>query len=120
MASFDNITILNGHIVGSVISSGGIFAGSGFGYGINSTGGSRNVRIVGVTISGCLYDGIYVGDADSTTVESCNIRTVGGYGIVAWGVVRCVALECGLIGTLTLVACYFAFNRMKGHVVEEL
>ena len=29
-------------------------------------------------------------------------------------------VECGLIGTITLVACYWAFNRMKGHVVEEL
>jgi lipopolysaccharide transport system permease protein len=29
-------------------------------------------------------------------------------------------VECALIGSITLVACYFAFNRMKGHVVEEL
>jgi lipopolysaccharide transport system permease protein len=28
--------------------------------------------------------------------------------------------ECALIGCLTLVVCYWAFNRMKGHVVEEL
>jgi lipopolysaccharide transport system permease protein len=29
-------------------------------------------------------------------------------------------IECALIGSVTLVACYLAFNRMKGHVVEEL
>ena len=29
-------------------------------------------------------------------------------------------VECALIGSVTLVACYIAFNRMKGHVVEEL
>ena len=28
--------------------------------------------------------------------------------------------ECALIGGVTLVVCYWAFNRMKGHVVEEL
>ena len=33
-------------------------------------------------------------------------------------VVRLV--ECGLVGSVTLVLCYIAFNRMKGHVVEEL
>jgi lipopolysaccharide transport system permease protein len=29
-------------------------------------------------------------------------------------------VECAIIGSVTLVVCYFAFNRMKGHVVEEL
>jgi ABC-type polysaccharide/polyol phosphate export permease len=29
-------------------------------------------------------------------------------------------VECALIGSMTLVACYLAFNRMKRHVVEEL
>ncbi|MDX6542266.1 MAG: lipopolysaccharide transport system permease protein [Gaiellales bacterium] len=29
-------------------------------------------------------------------------------------------VECALIGSVTLVACYLAFNRMKRHVVEEL
>jgi lipopolysaccharide transport system permease protein len=29
-------------------------------------------------------------------------------------------VECAIIGSVTLVACYMAFNRMKGHVVEEL
>jgi lipopolysaccharide transport system permease protein len=28
--------------------------------------------------------------------------------------------ECALIGSVTLIVCYVAFNRMKGHVVEEL
>jgi lipopolysaccharide transport system permease protein len=28
--------------------------------------------------------------------------------------------ECAIIGAVTLVLCYIAFNRMKGHVVEEL
>jgi lipopolysaccharide transport system permease protein len=29
-------------------------------------------------------------------------------------------VECGLIGSVTLVACYWAFNRLKANVVEEL
>ena len=28
--------------------------------------------------------------------------------------------ECALVGSVTLALCYAAFNRMKGHVVEEL
>jgi len=95
---FHDITILNGHIAGNVTTNGGVFVGSGFGYGIYSAGTPHNVRIAGVTVSGCLYDGINIGDGDSTTVESCTVRTVGGNGIEAMVVSRCEALGCGLIG----------------------
>ena len=95
--SFDNITILNGHIVGSVVNAGGSYAGSGFGYGIYSAGSPRNVRVIGVTVSGCLYDGIKVSSfSDLTTiVESCAVRTVGGAGIVSATVKGSVATDCG-------------------------
>jgi len=126
--SFDNITILNGHIVGSVTYSGGIYSGSGFGYGIYSPGNSdngsarnsRNVRVISVTVSGCRYDGIHIGNVDnltfddgsrnviSTAVESCTVSTVGGNGIYANTVSRCTAYQCGLNGIYASTAseCY--------------
>ncbi len=102
--SFDNIAILNGHIVGNVVNSGGSYNGSGFGYGIYSSGSPRNVRVIGVTVSGCLYDGIKVSSFSDLTsiVESCAVRTVGGAGVVASTVKDSVATDCG--GSAAIVA----------------
>jgi hypothetical protein len=101
---FHDITILNGHIVGNVTTNGGVFSGSGFGYGIYSAGTPHNVRAAGVTVSGCLYDGINIGYGDSTIVESCAVRTVGGNGIIAGSVSRCQAVACGRNGIFARTA----------------
>ena len=92
-----NITILNGNIQGGVTNSGSdVFSGPGFGYGIYYTVfAPQNVRVSGVSVSGCQYDGIYVGSGASTTVENCVVRTVGSWGIVANTIRGCVALDCG-------------------------
>jgi hypothetical protein len=92
-----NIAIQNGHIQGGVTNNGsGVFSGPGFGYGIFYSGSvPQNVRVSGVSVSGCLYDGIYVDNGASTTVENCVVRTVGGAGIVANTIRGCAALDCG-------------------------
>ena len=92
-----DITIQNGHIRGGVTNNGsGIFSGPGFGYGIYYSGSDlQNVRVSGVSVSGCQYGGINVGDGASTTVENCVVRTVGSYGIIANTIRGCVALDCG-------------------------
>jgi hypothetical protein len=92
-----NIAIQNGHIQGGVTNDGsGVFSGPGFGYGIYYSGSApQNLRVSGVSVSGCLYAGIYVGDGASTTVENCVVRTVGSFGILANTIRGCVALDCG-------------------------
>jgi hypothetical protein len=91
-----NLAILNGNIEGGVTYSGGLYSGTGFGNGIYYSGTPpRAVRVSGVSVSGCLNNGIYVGNGDSTVVESCAVQTVGLYGIVATVVKNCTALECG-------------------------
>jgi len=93
-----NIAIQNGHIQGGVTNNGsGVFSGPGFGYGISYSGIPQNVRVSGVSVSGCQYDGINVGHGASTTVENCVVRTVGRYGIVANTIRGCVALDCGSV-----------------------
>ena len=94
-----NIAIQNGVIQGAVTYSGGVFSGSGFGYGISYSGTApQNVRVSGVSVSGCQYDAIYVGAGESTLVENCVVRTAGGYGIMATTIRGCVARECGGTG----------------------
>jgi hypothetical protein len=91
-----NIAIQNGHIQGGVTNNGsGVFSGPGFGYGIYYSGVPQNVRVSDVSVSGCQYHGIYVGDGASTTVENCVVGTVGSVGIVASTIRGCVALDCG-------------------------
>jgi len=91
------ITIVNGHIVSYVTynSGNGTFTGPGFQNGIEVSGTAYNVRVCGVSVSGCLNDGINLGTANSTIVESCTVNTVGGAGIVAASVTRCTAINCG-------------------------
>ena len=104
--AFHNITIRNGHIAGSSLTNGNYMT-PGFGYGIYASGTPRNVRVSGVTVAGCRYDGINIG-MDSTVVESCTVRTVGGNGIVASVVKNSVALDCGLTGisAITVSDCW--------------
>ena len=91
-----DIIIRNGHIKGQVAYSGGNYVGSGFANGIEESGSAPlNVRVTGVTVSGCLDDGIAIGSINSSTVESCNVWTVGGYGIEASSVIHSTAKTCG-------------------------
>jgi hypothetical protein len=91
-----DITIQNGHIRGGVTNHGsGVFSGPGFSSGIYYSGVPRNVRVSGVSVSGCLNYGINLGNSESTRVENCVVRTVGGAGIVANTIRGCVALDCG-------------------------
>jgi hypothetical protein len=95
-----DITILNGHVRGGVIYSGGGYIGSGFGNGIFWTGSNIpfNIRISGVWVSGCLLEGINMGILRSTVVESCTVQNVGGDGIVAASVSHSVVYQSGYYG----------------------
>ena len=116
-----NIQIGNGHIQGNVTVSGGNYSGSGFGSGISYSGpGFANVRVTGLNVSGCLYDGINLGQGDSVRVEWCTVRTAGNYGIVATAVSGCSATEIGYIGIsgVTATDC-FASAISFGVVVDS-
>jgi hypothetical protein len=93
-----HIHILNGHI-----------KGSGFLNGIYYSGAiPLNVRITGVSVSGCQSHGIYMAAGNATVAESCTVHTVGGYGIFADSVTNSTAYQCGtggIVGT-TVQNCY--------------
>jgi hypothetical protein len=93
-----NVTIMNGFIQGDITNNGsGVYNGGGFVDGINCHSyPTKNVRVSGVCIAGCLYLGIFLNTNDSTVVESCTVRTVGQYGINASTVRNCLAVDCGL------------------------
>jgi hypothetical protein len=88
-----NLAIRNGFIQGGVINNGGVYNGSGFRFGIN--GSPQNARVSGVSVSGCLNSGIFLGSGSSTVVESCTVLTAGGFGIVASTIKDSVARDCG-------------------------
>ena len=93
---FQNIAIANGFIQGNVLDNGsGGYSGSGFGYGINATNNlTANVRVRDISVAGCRYYGIYL-YPNATVAESCTVRTVGSYGIVADTVKNSSATDCG-------------------------
>ncbi len=103
--SLEGITILNGHIRGGVTNDGGAYGGPGFAYGIchfveeGEPQPLRSTRVAGVSVSGCLIDGISFWSG-VTVVESCTVRTVGGHGIWASMVRGSVALDCGITAIL--------------------
>ncbi len=103
-----NITILNGIISSGVTNnSGGVYGGSGFGYGISfSSYTPYNVRVLGVLVSGCLYDGINGGD--NSKAESCAVNVAGSVGIASSSVSDSTALNCGNTGIEAEIAnnCY--------------
>jgi hypothetical protein len=91
-----DITIFNGHIRGGVTNNGsGVYSGSGFAYGIFSPTVMANTLVSRVSVSGCLNYGIFLGNGESTVVEFCTARTVGGIGIYASAVKSCSAFDCG-------------------------
>jgi hypothetical protein len=96
-----NITILNGFIQGGVTNNGNnVYSGSGFQNGITFSGATApsNVRISGVTVTGCLSYGIYLGFGDSGLVECCLVRTTGDVGIMASVVKSSSATDCATSG----------------------
>src|ERR1019366_8773827 len=68
----------------------------------------ENVRVAGVSVSGCLDDGINLGAQNSTVVESCTVQTIGGFGIEAASVSHSAAYQCGAGGIIADTAsdCY--------------
>lgn len=92
-----DITIFNGHIRGGVTNNGaGAFNGPGFEYGIGYyTDPPVNVRVTGVSVSGCYRYGIILYYGNSTLVDACTVRTIGVYGILAATVRSSQALDCG-------------------------
>jgi hypothetical protein len=98
-----NIAITNGFVQGSVTESGGSYSGGGFANGINyTTTAPQNVRVSGVSVSGCLADGINLNATSTTVAESCTVHTVGGFGIAALTVKASVAADCGLAAIIAL------------------
>lgn len=102
-----NVTILNGFISSGVTNNSGTYSGTGFGYGIS--GGSANVRVSGVSISGCALVGINLNN--SSVVQSCTVATAGAYGIYTDVVSDSRVKDCGSTGIIANTAnnCY-AFN----------
>jgi parallel beta-helix repeat protein len=62
-----DITIVNGHIVSGVPSA------SGFDHGITANGTPSNILVSGVSVSGCGFDGINVGD--QSIVKDCTVSS---------------------------------------------
>ncbi len=94
-----SVSIFNGHIVSGVLydsgASGDQYTGSGFAYGIYASSSYYiGIRIRDLSVSGCNLNGIYTAGTDSL-VESCTVKTVGGYGVKAGIVNNCVASICG-------------------------
>jgi hypothetical protein len=94
LGAVSDIAILNGHIRGGVTYSGGVFGGAGFGNGVSGAVG-LNVRVVGLSVSGCRNYGIDLAVFASTVIESCTVRTVGNDGMLAASISLSTAIECG-------------------------
>ncbi len=92
-----NVTMLNGYIQGGVTNDGnGNYAGGGFNNGITYTiRPPWNVRVSGISVFGCQYQGINLDSGNSTVVEFCTVRTVGNTGIVGSSVKSSSAYDCG-------------------------
>jgi hypothetical protein len=94
---WSDITIGNGHIRGVGTNNGsGVFSGGGFAYGIKTSGAvPENVLVSRISVFGCRFDGLSLSGQNSTVVEACTVRTVGGYGILASTIKSCSAFDCG-------------------------
>jgi hypothetical protein len=97
-----DIVIKNGKIRSGVTNNGSnIYSGSGFANGIFfSSTLPVDVRVSGVSISGCLNFGIYLGGGNSTVVEGCVVRTTGQLGLGASTINKSVVMDCGSIAIL--------------------
>jgi hypothetical protein len=90
-----NITIKNGLISSGVTVVAGNYQGSGFLWGVAHLGSpARNVRVSGLTVTGCQYGGIYI-DRKNTVIQSCVVDTAGDTGIFASSVFDSTAVNCG-------------------------
>jgi hypothetical protein len=104
-----DITISNGHIKGGVTNNAGVYSGPGFAFGIyKSFSYPVNVRVTGVSVSGCLNYGILLGTGNSSVVESCTVQTIGNTGIDASAVSHSTANQCGSYAIYADIAtdCY--------------
>jgi len=113
----EDITILNGHIKGNVVYSGGNYTGSGFANGIYFSGSNPvNVLVSHVSISGCSEYGIFLNINNSSSVESCTAQTIGSYDIYANTVSHSTANQCGLIAIAANTAdnCYASSTGYEG------
>jgi hypothetical protein len=104
-SSLKNINIMNGSIKGNVTEVGGVFSGGGFDFGIfpnldandtNTSGLPSNLRVSGISISGCMTYGMALGGV-GTIVDSCTLRTIGGTGIFGGVVKNSTVTDCGNI-----------------------
>jgi parallel beta-helix repeat protein len=104
-----DVTIRNGFIQGGVTYSGGSYSGNGFFRGIFYIGSAPfNVRVTGVSVSGCAAYGIRLNDSASSIVESCTVQSCGNSGIYANTVSRCTVYQCGIAAIHAVIAsdCY--------------
>jgi len=95
-----DVTILNGHITSGTTNNNGVFSGPGFLNGIYFNVGGFNLRAEGVSVYGCLGNGIYFGQNNSSVVNSCTVTLAGSIGIYADTVTRSTATTCGFRGIL--------------------
>ncbi|HEX5398709.1 MAG TPA: hypothetical protein VFY06_06645 [Verrucomicrobiae bacterium] len=95
-----NIIIINGFIQSGVTNNGsGLYSGSGFANGINYSGSQpANVRVSGISVSGCQNCGIYLNTDSATEVDACTVRTIGSYGVSADIIKDSSAMDCGYVG----------------------
>jgi len=104
-SGMNDLTIFNGHIRGGVTNNAGIFGGNGFLNGIYFSayspfgGFCSNVCVRGVSVYGCLSAGILITSAgnynNASVIEGCTVQNVGGFGLEAGVVSRCMAYGCG-------------------------
>jgi hypothetical protein len=103
-----DIYVFNGHIAGGVTNNAGVYGGPGFVDGIYANGGGRNIKVSHVSVSGCLSRGIIIGVFATSSIESCQVDTVGSYGLWATTIRDSVASGCGdtsMVGE-TIVNCF--------------
>ena len=124
----DSVTVINGHIAGSVFYDGDAmgdqFTGPGFLHGVSGLT-PANIQIKGITVTGVDADGINLKDFSvqnlvhsSTLVESCTVRTVGGRGIFGSVVKNCNVAECGDTGIQGLVVSNCRARSVGGSGIE--
>ena len=99
--ALQDLVIQNGFILSGVTNTGGTYSGPGFANGIMFVHpqNPKNVRVTNVTVTGCRFNGIYLA-GESTLVESCIVRTVGGIGFWAGTLRSSSATDCGGIAIL--------------------
>ena len=124
-----NITILNGFIRGYATNDGaGNYGGSGFASGIMNAGfAAANIRIDGITVSGCIANGISPNSSSSSLVENCTVQTVGASGITASIIKNSSAYDCGFIplSGITVIDCTgeskssYGGSAIQGTTVEN-